>query len=85
MPEGSSDVVCHRRRVSCAWRGQTSVHSVLLPTGGRIAAACWRGARKGAASPPPAVLSSSYGSRAVLCGFIVLGHAPPCPGAGSVR
>lgn len=85
MPESGSDVVCHQRRVSPAWRGQSPVHSMLLPTGGRIAAASWGGARRGAASPPPDVLSSSCGSKPVLCGLISLGHGPPCPGAGSVR
>lgn len=73
MPESSSDVVCHRRRVSCAWRGQTPVRSMLLPTGGRIAAASWGGAGRGAVSPPPDVLSRSCGSKPVLCGFISLG------------
>lgn len=85
MPEGDSDVVCHLRRVSRARRGQSPVHSMLLPTGGRIAAASWGGASRGAAPPPTDVLSSSYGSKPVLCGLIALGHGPPCPGAGFVR
>lgn len=67
MPECGSAVVCHWGRVSPAWRGQTPAHSMLLPTGGRIAAASWVDARRGADSLLPELLRNSCGSKSLLC------------------
>lgn len=74
MPESGSDVVCHRRRVSSAWRGQAPVHSMLLPTGGRIAAASWEGTGKERSCfSSPRCAEQPYRSKPVLCGLLALG------------
>lgn len=46
------------------------MHSVLLPTGGRIAVVSWVDARRGADSPAPELWRNSYGSKSLLCGCL---------------